>query len=68
MSSFFFLAKNDVKLPVILFMDVHKMHFHNKIKKNYKSLQTILTILYPNAVHNLQNCADADFRQLKTNR
>lgn len=59
------LAKNDVKLPVILFVNRHKTHLTHDYTKLCKFLKIILIVLCPNATQNFQPCNIVAFHHLK---
>jgi len=60
-----FLLQNNIKLPVILFVDSHKCHLTYQLNTFCSDLQIILVALYPNSTRILQPADVAAFRQLK---
>lgn len=60
-----FLLLNNIKLPVILFVDGHKSHLTYELSKLCIDLQIILIALYPNSTRILQPADVAAFRPLK---
>lgn len=60
-----FLLINNIKLPVILFVDGHKSHLTYELSKLCSDLQIVLIALYPNSTRILQPADVAAFRPLK---
>ncbi|XP_063385493.1 uncharacterized protein LOC134671563 [Cydia fagiglandana] len=60
-----YLVSNNVKLPVILFVDGHKTHLNFHLSQLCTHLQIELIALYPNATRILQPADVAAFRPLK---
>lgn len=60
-----FLLQNNIKLPVILFVDGHKSHLTYQLSTLCSDLQIILIALYPNSTRILQPADVAAFRPLK---
>lgn len=60
-----FLLQNNIKLPVILFVDGHKSHLTYQLSTLCSDLQIILVALYPNSTRILQPADVAAFRPLK---
>lgn len=59
------LLQNNIKLPVILFVDGHKSHLTYQLSTLCSDLQIILVALYPNSTRILQPADVAAFRPLK---
>lgn len=60
------LIKNNIKRPVILFVDGHKTHLTYNLSTLCTSLQIILIALYPNSTRILQPADVAAFKPIKT--
>lgn len=60
-----FLAKNDVKLVLILYENGQNTHLVCETSKLCKYLRINLIVLYPNAIHILHLCIVANFHPLK---
>ncbi|KAJ8929586.1 hypothetical protein NQ314_017693 [Rhamnusium bicolor] len=61
-----FLVKNNVKFPVIYFLDGHKTHLTYNLSKLRTELQIVLVAIYPNATGILQPADVAAFRPIKS--
>lgn len=61
-----FLLKNNIRLPVILFIDGHKGHLTYQLSQLCSDLKIILIALYPNSTRILQPANVAAFRLLKS--
>lgn len=61
-----FLIKNNIKLPIILFVDGHKTHLDLHLSELCTKLQIILIALYPNSTRILQPCDVSAFRPIKS--
>ncbi|XP_072389546.1 uncharacterized protein [Diabrotica undecimpunctata] len=59
------LIENNIKLPVILFVDGHKSHLSYQLSLLCNELQIEVIALYPNATRILQPCDVYIFRPLK---
>ncbi|XP_050500978.1 uncharacterized protein LOC126880945 [Diabrotica virgifera virgifera] len=59
------LIENNIKLPVILFVDGHKSHLSYQLSLLCNELQIEVIALYPNATRILQPCDVSIFRPLK---
>lgn len=59
------LVENNIKRPVILFVDGHKSHLSYKLSQLCCQLEIILIALYPNATRILQPADVAAFRPIK---
>ncbi|XP_072389692.1 uncharacterized protein [Diabrotica undecimpunctata] len=59
------LIENNIKLPVILFVDGHKSHLSYQLSVLCNELQIEVIALYPNATRILQPCDVSIFRPLK---
>lgn len=60
------LVKNNVKFPVVLFVDGHTSHVSYKASEMCNELQIILVCLYPNATRILQPADVSVFKPLKS--
>lgn len=61
-----FLVKNNVQLPVILFVDGHSTHLTYNVSQLCTRLDIILIAFYPNSTRILQPADVAAFKPLKT--
>lgn len=59
------LVKENVTLPVILFVDGHKSHINYELSEKCKELGIVLVALYPNATRILQPADVAAFKPIK---
>lgn len=60
------LSENDIKRPVILFVDGHKTHLTYHLSLLCKELQIILIALYPNSTRILQPADVSAFKPIKS--
>ena len=60
-----FIIMNNVKYPVILFVNGHKTHLTAHVSRLCKELQIILIALYPNATLILQPPDVVAFRSIQ---
>ncbi|KAJ8970998.1 hypothetical protein NQ317_012111 [Molorchus minor] len=60
-----YLEENNVKKPVVLFVDGHKTHLTLQINQLCNDLKIILVALYPNAARILQPADVSAFKPLK---
>lgn len=61
------LVNNNIKFPVIMFIDGHKSHYNMELYEFCREKQITLYCLPPNSTHILQPCDVSIFRPLKTN-
>lgn len=61
-----YLEQNQIKKPVVLFVDGHTTHLTFELSELCSRLQIVLICLYPNATRILQPADVAAFKPLKT--
>ncbi|CAH2208581.1 jg15875 [Pararge aegeria aegeria] len=60
-----YLVKENIELPIVLFVDGHKSHINFELSKVCKEMGIILIALYPNATRILQPADVAAFKPIK---
>ncbi|CAG5047526.1 unnamed protein product [Parnassius apollo] len=61
------LVKNEIRLPVLLFLDGHKSHINRDMFDFCREKGIMIFCLYPNSTHILQPCDVGIFGPLKKN-